>query len=52
MIKPELFMLLAGLKKHIERKQWDDVEEIVTDTLWAVADEDWKDRQKAKQGIN
>jgi hypothetical protein len=48
MNKPELFMLLSGIKKHIERQQWKDVEEIVDDTLWAVADKEWKEKQKAK----
>jgi hypothetical protein len=48
MKKPELFMLLYGLKKHMERGQWEDAAEIVDETLWAVADKDWKERQKAK----
>jgi hypothetical protein len=46
MTKPELFMLLRGIKKHIEMKQWDAVEEIVDDTTWAVADKDWRAANK------
>jgi hypothetical protein len=42
MRNPELFMMLSSIDEHIERKQWDSVERIVKNTLWAVADKDWK----------
>jgi hypothetical protein len=46
--KAEMFILLSGLQKHIDRGQWDDVAEIVNDTLWEVASSEWKAKQKTK----
>jgi hypothetical protein len=48
MRNPELFMLLSGLQEHIDREQWDAVRNIVSDTLWAVADKDWKEMNKER----
>ena len=46
MTQKELFMLANSLKRHALRKQWDDVEAIIDDTLWATADKDWRESNK------
>jgi hypothetical protein len=42
MTQRELFTLMNSLNENARRKQWDIVEKVIVDTLWASADKDWK----------
>jgi hypothetical protein len=44
--KNELFMLVNSLRKNAKKKQWDIVESVLDDTVWACADADWKARHR------
>ncbi|MCL2754789.1 MAG: hypothetical protein FWD35_03595 [Oscillospiraceae bacterium] len=46
MTRHELFMLVNSMKRHAVRGQWDDVEAIIDDTLWATSDKEWREANK------
>jgi hypothetical protein len=48
MTKNELFMLVNSLRKNAKRKQWDIVEEVLDETVWACADDEWKERHRSE----
>jgi len=46
MTRHELFTLMNGLNENAKRKQWNVVEKVIADTLWATADKDWREANK------